>query len=124
MDSYIHNHPSDILHIHHQGLAFLYNFHFYRTKISVLKTFFSLLTSNLSPAEQDDLEGELDIALTKVYRKYGITEIFANIADLFSVTLSIIASALVSLTLTSMILMWLELVSDSSMNVRRMIMNV
>lgn len=43
-------------------------------KISVLKTFFSLLTSNLSPAEQDDLEGELDIALTKVYRKYGITE--------------------------------------------------
>ena len=45
------------------------------------------------------------------------TEIFANIADLFSVTLSIIASALVSLTLTSMILMWLELVSDSSMNV-------
>lgn len=43
-------------------------------KISTLKTFFSLLTSNLSLAEQDDLEGELDIALTKVYRKYGITE--------------------------------------------------
>lgn len=43
-------------------------------KISTLKTFLSLLTSNLSPAEQDDLEGELDIALTKVYKKYGITE--------------------------------------------------
>lgn len=43
-------------------------------KISTLKTFFSLLTSNLSAAEQDDLEGELDIALTKVYKKYGITE--------------------------------------------------